>query len=46
MAAYQILEATCKLLDRGGLDRKSKLETAGRLTNVQEYYIIFIYSYG
>ncbi|KDO20660.1 hypothetical protein SPRG_13413 [Saprolegnia parasitica CBS 223.65] len=32
MTPYQVLETTCKLLDRGGLDRRAKLETAGRLT--------------
>ncbi|OQS07508.1 hypothetical protein THRCLA_00484 [Thraustotheca clavata] len=32
LTPYQVLETTCKLLDRGGLDRRSKLEAAGRLT--------------
>ncbi|CAK4241874.1 unnamed protein product [Aphanomyces euteiches] len=33
MSAYQVLETTCKLLDRGGLDRRTKLEATGRITH-------------
>ncbi|RHY26662.1 hypothetical protein DYB32_007416 [Aphanomyces invadans] len=33
MAAYQVLETTCRLIDRGGLDRRTKLEATGRITH-------------